>query len=106
MFHRAILLSASLFAAALVGCASPSAPAQAVSILEPADGATVTSPFKLRFGVKGLAVAPAGDVVAASGHHHLLINVGALPAGESVPFTDQHGPPMFTGPAPPVSADK
>ncbi len=63
---------------------------QSVFIAEPADGATVSSPFTLRFGVQGLAVAPAGDVVANSGHHHLLINSGPLVAGQAVPFDAQH----------------
>lgn len=94
MFPSACV-AAAVLAAGLAGCAHHHHPAaaaagSAVSIVEPADGATVTSPFKLRFGVQGLAVAPAGDVVALSGHHHLLINVGPLPAGTSVPFTEQH----------------
>lgn len=73
----------------LVGCATP-APSQSVSLLEPADGATVSSPFKVRFGVKGMAVAPAGEIVASSGHNHLLINRTPVAAGQSVPFDDQH----------------
>jgi hypothetical protein len=88
--------------AVLMGCSTPTAPAMAtkasapampdtaVSLMEPADGATVTSPFKVKFGVKGMAVAPAGDVVAKSGHHHLLINLAPIKAGEAVPFTPQH----------------
>jgi hypothetical protein len=86
-------LATTIFAlGALSGCApmSPAAPARAVSLLEPANGATVSSPFKVRFGVQGLAVAPAGDIVANSGHHHLLINLDAVPEGQSVPFTDKH----------------
>ena len=97
MFHRLIALSAAAaLAVALSACghhahhAHAAAAGQGVSIVEPADGATVSSPFKLRFGVQGLAVAPAGDVVANSGHHHLLINVGPLAAGETVPFTEKH----------------
>lgn len=74
----------------LAGCGSMAAPAQAVSILEPADGATVSSPFKVRFGVRGMAVAPAGEIVANSGHHHLLINLESLLAGEAVPMTEHH----------------
>jgi Domain of unknown function (DUF4399) len=74
-----------------LGCASgPAAPATAVELLEPVNGATVSSPFKVRFGVKGMAVAPAGDVVANSGHHHLLINLDALPKGQAVPFSPVH----------------
>lgn len=37
-----------------------------------------------------MAVAAAGDIVADSGHHHLLINSDAIPAGESVPFSERH----------------
>jgi hypothetical protein len=89
------LVAASLTAAILIavaGCAStaPAAPVQNVSILEPANGATVGTTFKVRFGVKGLEVAPAGDIVANSGHHHLLINLDSITAGESIPFTEQH----------------
>ena len=75
--------------ALLAGCATP-IPAQSVSLLEPADGATVSTTFKVRFGVKGMAVAPAGAIVADSGHNHLLINQMPVPKGESVPFDDQH----------------
>ena len=64
--------------------------AQSVSLLEPANGATVSSPFKVRFGVKGLTVAPAGEIAAGSGHHHLVINAGSVAAGTSVPFDDKH----------------
>lgn len=87
-------LATSLTAAALAltisGCASTMAPSQAVSIVEPADNAVVPTTFKVRFGIKGMDVAPAGDIVANSGHHHLLINLDSVPAGESVPFSDKH----------------
>lgn len=88
------LLGATAAAAALVltlaGCASMVEPAQSVSIIEPADGATVSSPFKVKFGVKGMVTAAAGDVVANSGHHHLLVNLDSVAAGESVPFSERH----------------
>jgi hypothetical protein len=47
--------------------------------LSPADGATVTSPFTIRFGLRGMGVAPAGVTTANTGHHHLLIDVETLP---------------------------
>ena len=84
---------AALALALLAACTMPTpmaAPAQSVSLLEPADGATVGTTFKVRFGVTGMAVAPAGEVVASSGHHHLLINQIPVPQGVSVPFDDQH----------------
>ncbi len=91
-FSRRLTLAVAgaALALGLAGCASMNEPAQAVTLLEPADGATVSSPFKVRFGIKGMAVAEAGDIVANSGHHHLLINQAPITKGESVPFSDQH----------------
>ncbi len=90
-FRFSFLLATAALAATLAGCTSaPSAPAQQVSILEPANNATVGSTFKVRFGVNGLQVAPAGDIVANSGHHHLLINLDSIASGESIPFTEKH----------------
>lgn len=74
----------------LAGCASMNEPAQAVMLLQPADGATVSSPFKVRFRIKGMTVAEAGDILPNSGHHHLLINQAPIAKGESVPFSEQH----------------
>jgi hypothetical protein len=63
---------------------------QSVSFVEPADGATVESPFKVKFGVAGMAVQPAGNIAPNVGHHHLLIDSDGIKTGESVPFDAQH----------------
>ena len=86
----ALGLATSIAALGLAGCASMNEPAQAVMLVEPADGATVSSPFKVRFGIKGMTVAEAGEILPNSGHHHLLINQAPIAKGESVPFSDQH----------------
>lgn len=78
------VLSAVLSLAAFSACA------QSVSFSDPADGATVSSPFKVKFAVSGMAVKPAGDMAANTGHHHLVINGDSLKAGVSIPFDDQH----------------
>jgi hypothetical protein len=68
------------------------APAGATAyIIEPADGATVTNPVHVVFGLKGIGVAPAGTDRADAGHHHLLIDAG-LPAdlGVPIPNDDTH----------------
>ena len=83
-------LALTTLGAVLAGCGAPPLSSRSVTLVEPTDGASVTSPFKVRFGVRGMAVAAAGDIVADSGHHHLLINSDAIPAGESVPFTERH----------------
>ena len=59
-------------------------------ILSPADGAEVTSPFTVRFGLRGMGVAPAGVTANNTGHHHLLIDVATLPPdNQPLPATDQ-----------------
>jgi hypothetical protein len=81
---------ATLLLSACAGMGSPAAPATSVALLEPADGAVVATKFKVKFGVKGMEVRPAGDIVPNTGHHHLLIDLGSLPAGEAIPFTPKH----------------
>ena len=73
--------------------ALPRTPAPAgamVYFLSPEDGAEVTSPFTVRFGLRGMGVAPAGITAPNTGHHHLLINVDE-PPDEALPLpaTDQ-----------------
>jgi hypothetical protein len=67
------------------------APATAeVYIQSPADGAEVTSPVTVRFGLRGMGVAPATIAAENTGHHHLLIDVEALPPDNlPLPATDQ-----------------
>jgi|SRR4051812_39095124 hypothetical protein len=63
---------------------------QSVSFAEPANGATVSSPFKVKFAVTGMDVKPAGDMTANTGHHHLLINSTPIKAGEVIPADEKH----------------
>ena len=56
-----------------------------IFIISPKSGAKVTSPVTIKFGHKGLDVAPAGDKTPNTGHFHLLIDQ-ALPADLSVPL--------------------
>jgi hypothetical protein len=51
-----------------------------VYIISPLDGAVVNSPVTVKFGLRGMGVAPAGVAVAGTGHHHLLIDLAELPA--------------------------
>lgn len=61
-----------------------------VYIISPQDGATVSSPVKVVFGLAGMGVAPAGVEKAKTGHHHLIIDAGLPPANESVPADENH----------------
>lgn len=66
-------------------------PGAEVYIISPKNGATVRGKFTVRFGLKGMGVAPAGVAKANTGHHHLLIDVTQLPpAGLPIPADAQH----------------
>ena len=43
-------------------------------IISPQNGETVGKTFKVKFGLSGMGVAPAGVDVKHTGHHHLLID--------------------------------
>jgi hypothetical protein len=58
--------------------------------ISPANGAVVSSPVTVKFGLRGMGVAPAGVDMPGTGHHHLLINLDALPPlDQPLPATDQ-----------------
>lgn len=59
---------------------TPSADGARVYIVNLEDGATVSSPVTVVFGLSGMGVAPAGTEAENTGHHHVLIN--RLPFGE------------------------
>ena len=44
----------------------------------------------LKFGVRGMTVQPAGEIVANTGHHHLIINNSAISEGQIVPKGETH----------------
>jgi len=67
-----------------------------VYIVMPEDGATVSSPVNVVFGMRGMGVAPAGVEMEGTGHHHLFVN--RAPFGEedadapgmNIPSDDNH----------------
>jgi len=83
----AVLLAASASAS---GPNQPPAAPEGVYFIEPANGATVSSPFKVRFGLKGMKVMAAGEQVAGTGHHHLLVNLDSQPKGDIIPVDERH----------------
>ena len=50
-----------------------------VYFIEPMDGQTVPQRFKVKFGLSGMGVAPAGTNQENTGHHHILIDGEVLP---------------------------
>jgi hypothetical protein len=73
------------------------APAGAMAyIIEPADGARVTSPVRVVFGLKGIGVAPAGVDRNDAGHHHLLVDA-PLPTELGLPLANDEQHRHFGG---------
>jgi hypothetical protein len=98
-------MSMSSMLALALACAAPSAhaeqaaalprsaaPAEAkVYFISPANGDTVGSTFTVRFGLSGMGIAPAGIAMEHTGHHHLLVDVDALPPeGQPLPNDARH----------------
>jgi len=63
---------------------TPTRNSQEYSILE-RDGQTIHGPVTIKFGLKGMGVAPASIKFDNTGHHHLLIDT-ELPADLSQPL--------------------
>ena len=70
---------------------SPAAPDSYVYIISPADGEVVHNPVLVKFGLRGMGIAPAGVESNNTGHHHLLIDVETLPdLDKPIPADDHH----------------
>ena len=69
---------------------APAASAE-VYFISPKNGAKVHGPVTIRFGLKGMGVAPAGIKFDNSGHHHLLVDtdIKDVKLNESLPATDK-----------------
>ena len=85
----AVFLSVSLACEPAQEPSSSTSPQGAtVYIISPIDGAVVSDTFIVRFGLRGMGVAPAGTAVANTGHHHLLMDTEILPPLDQ-PLLDQ-----------------
>jgi hypothetical protein len=74
----------------------PAPPGAMAYIIEPADGARVTSPVRVVFGLKGFGVAPAGVDRNDAGHHHLLVDA-PLPTDLGLPIANDEQHRHFGG---------
>ena len=90
------LLAVALIGTGLAGLAiaqvkrTPSPAGAEVYFIAPVDGATVSSPVTVKFGLKGMGIAPAGIAFENSGHHHLIVDAELPPVGAPIPTDAQH----------------
>ena len=70
---------------------TPPAANAEVYIIAPQNGATVHGPVTVRFGLKGMGIAPAGVKFDNTGHHHLLVDTDSseLKLDAPLPATDK-----------------
>jgi len=70
---------------------TPSPEGAMVYLIAPKDGAVLSGPVTVQFGLKGMGIAPAGIDFPDTGHHHLMINVDELPPlNQPIPSDDHH----------------
>jgi hypothetical protein len=69
---------------------TPSPAEAAVYFISPKDGEAVTGAVTVRFGLRGMGVAPAGTVAEGTGHHHLIVDAPLPAAGQPIPNDARH----------------
>jgi hypothetical protein len=91
--NRLLLALGITLIATLAGAQERTAPAPNAEVyfISPQSGATVHGPITIRFGLKGMGVAPAGVKFENTGHHHLIVDTdfSELKLGAPLPATDK-----------------
>jgi len=88
----AATLAAGLAGHALAQDRTPAPEGAEVYFIGLEDGMTVSSPVLVRFGARGIGIAPAGVDREGTGHHHLIVNE-AIEGDEldyAIPSDDNH----------------
>jgi hypothetical protein len=89
-------LAAGLLALALTTVATaqmkrtPSPAGAEVYFIAPKDGDVLSGPVTVRFGLKGMGVAPAGIAFDNTGHHHLIVDAPTPPLDAPIPADANH----------------
>jgi len=74
------------------GSQKPSDGARRVFFKAPLNGQVVPTSLSLQFGVEGMTVTPAGQLIDSPkhGHHHLIIDAPGVEKGKVVPADEKH----------------
>ncbi|HEX3949214.1 MAG TPA: DUF4399 domain-containing protein [Steroidobacteraceae bacterium] len=87
-----LALSICLMAAFAPAADRPAPPAGAeVYFIAPRNGAKLHAPVTIKFGLKGMGIAPAGVKFDNTGHHHLLVDtdLSEVKLDAPMPATDK-----------------
>jgi hypothetical protein len=87
----ALAAAALASAAALAQTRSPAPAGAEVYFIAPRNGQTIHGPVTVKFGLKGMGVAPAGVKFDNTGHHHLLVDtdLAEIKLDAPLPATDK-----------------
>jgi hypothetical protein len=91
--RAALMLALALagsYAAAAQDFRQPSPPGARVYFIAPKNGAVISGPVTVKFGLSGMGVAPAGVDKKDTGHHHLLIDTTLEDDKAPIPADDKH----------------
>lgn len=75
---------------ALAVARTPAPEGAEVYFIAPADGETLANPVTVKFGLRGMGVAPAGVDQEGTGHHHLLVDADLPALDQPIPNDDRH----------------
>ena len=92
MSRLLLALGVCLAAATALAADRMAAPAGAeVYFIAPQNGAKLHSPVTIKFGLKGMGIAPAGIKFDNTGHHHLLVDtdLSEVNLDAPMPVTDK-----------------
>jgi Domain of unknown function (DUF4399) len=91
MKRTIIALGLSLLAAVAVADRAAAPAGAEVYFIAPQNGAKVHGPVTVKFGLKGMGVAPAGIKFDNTGHHHLLVDteLSAVNLDQPLPASDK-----------------
>src|SRR5262245_13503586 len=82
-----LMLLAAICITLSTACATP---APHVSFTNPQNGASVSSPIKVKMAAQNFRIEPAGTVTAGAGHFHIMVDTPCIPAGQVIPNDDTH----------------
>ena len=91
--RNATVIAAILAATSAFAGETPSAEGAKVYFATLEDGAKVTSPVTVVFGLSGMGIAPAGVEIENTGHHHLLVNRSPFGEAEEDADSTEYGIP-------------
>jgi hypothetical protein len=92
LVSAAVAATAAAIAPAMLRAETPAPAGATVYFINLKDGDSVTSPFKVQFGLTGMGIAPAGIERPNTGHHHVFVDTGLAEADAKspIPMNTQH----------------